>query len=73
MCHRKCGNINKPGKSVGITSERMGETSFTMENQRFIPTSCSFMPNLFFPWNPFAKAGEQTHFMVVHTMKKKIL
>ena len=31
------------------------------------------MPNLFFSWNAFTEAGEQAKFMLVHTIKKKIL
>jgi hypothetical protein len=64
---------HKIGKTLGITSERLGGTRLVFSNHLFIPRSCSLMPNLFFPWNTFNPAGEQTCFRFVHTIKKKIL
>ncbi len=48
----KRGYFQEPGKSLGITSERVGETIFDFKKQGIMPMSCSFVPNLFSPWNP---------------------
>jgi hypothetical protein len=39
----------------------------------FHSKACSFMPMLFFPWNPCSGLEEPDFSEVVHIMKKKIL
>ena len=51
----------------------MGENDLVTLEMQFIRLSCSFIGNLFFPWNFSNQAGEQLIFTLIHTMKKNIL